>query len=164
MKKSLLVALSILPFFKSCGEVQKAQSQLEIRSFQTKEFDVADTKMVMKAIVDTLQDEGFSLKNVDTTLGIINATKEVDIEDKYAVFFATLLAGNKARWKKLQNLEASVSVTPIGNRTKVWVNFSMKLIDNEGKTIKVETVKDPNYYQDFFSKVSKSLFLLQEKI
>jgi hypothetical protein len=148
----------------SCGEVQKAQSQLEIRSFQTKEFDVADTKMVMKAIVDTLQDEGFSLKNVDTTLGIINATKEVDIEDKYAVFFATLLAGNKARWKKLQNLEASVSVTPIGNRTKVRVNFSMKLIDNEGKTIKVETVKDPNYYQDFFSKVSKSLFLLQEKI
>ncbi|WP_456465743.1 hypothetical protein [Persephonella sp.] len=146
------------------GKSQPLKSQLEIRSYQTKVFDTKNTKLVMKAVVDTLQDNGFIIKNANTDLGIIVATKEADIESKTQAFFATLLFGYQARWKKVQQVESSVNVSPFGGKTKVRAVFTVKVLDNKGNPVEIINIDNPKYYQDFFSKVNKSLFVLQEKI
>ena len=146
------------------SEANIQKSQLQIRAYQTKIFDTKDTKLVMKAVVDTLQDEGFIIKNADTDLGIIVATKELDIESKAEAIISVLFAGDLARWEKVQQIEASINVSPYGEGSKVRAVFLVKTLDNRGDLLKVEQIEDEKYYQQFFTKVSKSLFLLQERL
>ncbi len=167
MKKLILLIIPIFTAFIFTGCASKKEnvkSQLQIRSYQTKVFEIGDTKLVMKAVVDTLQDEGFIVKNANTDLGLVVATKEIDIESKAEAFFATLFAGNYAKWKKVKQVEASVNISPYGKNSKVRVNFVIKLLDNHGNPLEIVQIQDPKYYQNFFSKVSKSLFLLKENI
>lgn len=54
------------------------QTQLQTRP-QTREYDTNDVKLVMKAVLNTLQDDGFTIKNAVVDLGLISATKEIDL-------------------------------------------------------------------------------------
>ena len=38
----------------------------------------------------------------------------------------------------------------------------MKVLDNKGGIIDLKQVEDQNYYQEFFSKVDKSIFLQKQ--
>jgi hypothetical protein len=40
----------------------------------------------------------------------------------------------------------------------------MKVMDNRGNVIKVGQLEDAKYYQDFFSKVDKGIFIQKEKL
>lgn len=51
------------------------ESQLQIRSYQTRAFDTADKQKVLRAVISTLQDLGFVIDRADSTLGSISATK-----------------------------------------------------------------------------------------
>lgn len=50
-------------------------SQLELREMQTRIFDTPDTTRVMKSAINTLQDSGFVIQEIDTDLGFIRAQK-----------------------------------------------------------------------------------------
>ena len=56
--------------------VQPPKTQLEVREFQTRTFDVADPKLVMKAMLNVLQDDGYVVKNAVVDLGLITASQE----------------------------------------------------------------------------------------
>src|SRR5262252_4677186 len=56
-----------------------AKTQLEIREFQTRDFDVSDARLVMKAMLNVLQDDGYVVKNAVVDLGLITATRETDL-------------------------------------------------------------------------------------
>ena len=45
------------------------------------------------------------------------------------------------------------------NSTSVRVNFQRQVYDMAGQLVKSEAIHDPNIYNGFFSKLSKSLFL-----
>jgi hypothetical protein len=63
-----------------CAVPQEPErTQLEIREFQTRDFDTADPKLVMKAMLNVLQDEGYVVKNAVVDLGLITAAKETDL-------------------------------------------------------------------------------------
>ena len=51
------------------------ESQLQIRSYQTRAFDTADKQKVLRAVISTLQDLGFVIDRADSTLGSVSATK-----------------------------------------------------------------------------------------
>jgi hypothetical protein len=120
--------------------------------------------MVMKSLLNVLQDDGFIVKNANVELGLITATKEVDVENKGEAFFAALLAGRDARWKKNSVIECSGNVSEFGTQTRVRVNFQLKVMNNRGEVMGVQQVEDPNYYQEFFSKVDKGIFIQKEKL
>jgi hypothetical protein len=44
------------------------------------------------------------------------------------------------------------------------VNFQLKVLSNKGDIVEVIQVEEPTYYQNFFSKVDKGLFLQKEKL
>lgn len=51
------------------------QSQLQLRSIQTRAFDTPDRDLVLRNVIATLQDLGFVIDRADQTLGTVSATK-----------------------------------------------------------------------------------------
>jgi hypothetical protein len=164
MKSTWILAIVGL-FSVGCatsGTPQK--SQLQIREYQTRSYDTNDTKMVMKAVLNTLQDEGYIVKNAVLDLGLLTATKEMDVEDKTQAVLLTLLRKNKATWLKNSIVEAAANVSDFGSQTRVRLNFQVKTYDNHGGVREVKQIDDAKFYQDFFSKVDKGIFIQKENL
>lgn len=140
------------------------QSQLQIREFQTRSYETTDTKMVMKAVLNTLQDEGYIVKNAVPDLGLLTATKEIDVEDKATAVLLAVLSKGKATWPKNSIIEATANVSEFGTQTRVRLNFQVKTYDNKGAVREVKQIEDGNFYQDFFSKVDKGIFIQKEHL
>ena len=165
---SVVLSLALL-FSQSCVPYQQPvkKTQLEIRAFQTREYQQKDTKSVMKAVLDVLQDDGFIVKNAVTELGLLTAQKDIDIERSGDRFFSFSMMGagnNIPRWKKNALVEASINVSEFGDVTRVRANFQRKEMDNMGGVMAVYPVEDENFYQDFFAKVDKGLFIQREHL
>lgn len=153
-------------------------TQLQVREMESREFETNDMKAVMKSMMNVLQDEGFVLKNVVLDLGLINAKKNIDIDDSWEEFQYrhntfhdhydpwgnNHFKESKPRWKKQEILEASANISEFGNKVRVRISFQQKSIDNHGNPMKVKTITKPKMYQDFFEKVSKGIFIQEANI
>jgi hypothetical protein len=146
------------------GVTEVPKTQLEIREYQTREYDTKDVKMVMKSLLNVLQDDGFIVKNASVDLGLISATKEINVENKTEAIILGLLGGQNASWKKNSIIECSGNVSEHGNVTRVRINFQAKTLDNRGNVINVGQITEPVYYHDFFTKVDKGIFLGKQKV
>jgi len=140
------------------------KTQLEIREFQTRDYDTNDVKMVMKSVLNVLQDDNYIVKNANVELGLLSATKEIDVESKGEAVLLSILAGANARWKKNSTIECSGNITEMGKVCKVRVNFQIKTMDNKGGVVEVKTIEDPIFYQEFFAKVDKGIFIGKQKL
>ena len=162
------VLLTVVAAFAGCAStderLEAARTQLQIREFQTRSFDAADHATVMKAMLNVLQDEGYIIKNADAALGFISATREIDVAKKLNATVKRLWSGKDARWEKNTVEECSANVTRIGDQCRVRVNFQVKLLDNLGNVLEIDHVDDALRYQDFFSKVDKSIYLQKEGV
>lgn len=77
------------------AKAKMAKSQLEVRDIQTHVYDTADTNQVLKAAINTLQDEGYVILNIEDELGYIQAKKEfkeIRIDKKRMTGYGFLLA------------------------------------------------------------------------
>ena len=165
MKRAITAALiGSLVLLAACAAKKPVQSQLQIREFQTRTFPDTGMKLAMKAMMNVLQDDGFIIKQGSLDLGLLSAEKQVDVESKGEAFWAVFFSGSQARYKKNSIFECSVNVSDFGSAVRVRANFQMRLINNKGELMEVKRVEDPAYYQDFFSKVDKALFLAQQKL
>ena len=164
-KKAIFMFISSLVIF-GCVTTPATppKTQLEIREFQTRDYDTSDSKMVMKSLLNVLQDDGYIIKVANVDLGLISATKEINIENKGEVIILSLLAGHNARWKKNSTIECSGNVTEMGKVCKVRMNFQIKTMDNKGGVVDVKTIDDPVFYQSFFAKVDKGIFIGKQKL
>jgi len=165
MRRSLIIVL-IAFAVAACAPtgLQHQKTQLQIREFQTKSYETNDPKMVMKAMLNVLQDDGFIVKNAVLDLGLLSGEKSVDIENSGEAFLATFFAGANARWKKAAIIECTANVSEFGDITKVRVNFQLKILDNKGVLVNTQQITNEKYYQDFFQKVDKGIFLQKEKV
>lgn len=139
-------------------------TQLQIREIQTREFNISDSKVIMKSMMNILQDEGFIIKNVVLDLGLLSAEKNINIENKTEAIFARLFLDPNARWNKQQTLEISANVSEFGSKIRIRINFQTKTIDNFGCPQDVKIINDPIYYQNFFDKVGKAIFIQEMEI
>jgi hypothetical protein len=174
----LAILLASCTIINRPPRLQPPETQLQTREFQTREFDTNDVKLVMKALLNVLQDDGFVVKNAVVDLGLLTATKEIQLtgqptaSDSYwSEAFAALLSGRnnqggrqqqEQRYNKFKQIEASVNITELGKRTRVRANFQAKVLDNTGNPAEVYVIKDPKFYQDFFAKVDKGIFLQKQ--
>jgi len=156
----------IILFISACATAPPSpqKSQLQIREIQTKVFEVNDQKMVMKAMINVLQDDGYIVENANVDLGLITASKETDVESGWSKFFAQLDEGNHARWSKIMIVESSSNISQVGDRVKVRMNFRGKVLDNQAGIIDVYQIDDEQFYKDFFIKVDKAIYLQQQNI
>lgn len=170
----IILSISLLLFVSGCGlatgtvnlsgKNKQLKSQLEIREMQTRGFQTTDTKMVLRAMLNILQDEGYMVRQIDTEMGFFNAVLEIDDENTFGKVWCSFWWGPHGTWRENSIVETTANVTLHGEVTRVRANFVVKSMNNRGGVTKIHTVDDPKFYQEFFSKVDKGIFIEKEKI
>ncbi len=201
--KKFISLVTIFIFFNACASsTTPRKTQLEIREYQTRYFEVKDKNLVMKAVVNTLMDEGYIIKNANNDLGIVTAEKAADVTKQEnevssskpskiglivigALVILTLgliillskdtkdSEKNKDRgtgsgsekentYEKSRIIETTISVGEFSNGYKVRAIFQYKLFDNKGNLVRTDQIDNVQFYQNFFSKLDKSIFLQKE--
>ena len=170
----IILSICLLLFISGCGlftgtvdlsgSGKQLKSQLEIRQMQTSEFQSTDTNLVLRAMLNTLQDEGYMVKQINTEMGFFNAAMEIDDENTFGKVWCSFWWGPHGTWRENSVVECTANVTLHGKVTRVRANFVVKSMNNRGGVTKIHTIEDPEFYQEFFSKVDKGIFIEKEKI
>lgn len=165
----LILFLSIVavnPVFakKNANEIITPQTQLEKRQYQTRQYDNIPKPVLMKAMLNVLQDEGFIVNNANSLLGFISGAKEFSPKDKTIDIEKEFGTKKGMLGAVVAVVETTANVSEYGREMRVRVNFKRKLLNAYGNAYKIEEVTDEKYYQNFFSKVDKAIFIQKQKI
>lgn len=152
------------------------EDNLQVRQLQMRQFETINEKEIVLASAGVLQDMGFTLDDSETDLGLIVASKDRDATNAGQVTLATMavilsaLSGSSSKAfdniDKVQKIRVSV-VTKLnaeGNKVLVRVTFQRIVWNKVGNVSRMETLKEPELYQGFFDKLSKAVFLEEQKI
>ena len=153
-----------------------SKNSLQTRQLQMRQFETINEKGVISACAGVLQDMGFTLDDSETKLGLIVASKDRSARNAGQVTLATMevilsaLGGHSSNAfndiDKVQKIRASV-VTKLnseGNKIIVRVTFQRIVWNNIGNISKMENLNNLKLYQGFFDKLSKAIFLEEQKI
>lgn len=167
---------------------------LENRQLQSRKFDIKSEKELLSASNNVLQDMGFNLDESNMPLGVIVASKSRDATEAGqvagAMFMAFMFGANAASYDKVQKIRASLVTkpastnnpievdvktksgkqikfeqqVPLNNSYIVRVTFQRMVWNQRGVLTKIEGINDPEIYQEFFEKLSKSVFLQAQNV
>jgi hypothetical protein len=166
--------LSIL-LFSGCATtipkeaLQLSPESLKLRQLQTKRFDT-DEKTLMSASAALLQDLGFNIDETSTEAGVITCSKHRDATSTGQIIgsvVVALLTGVATPVDKHQLIRASVITRPVQIddtdkakcQTAVRVTFQRIVTNTQNQVTRRECIIEEKIYQEFFEKLSKSLFL-----
>ena len=114
------------------------ESQVKLRSFQTRAFDTNEKLKTLRTVMATMQDLGFVLDKADSVLGSVSGTKFGSSEYGYPY-----------------QVRMTVTVRPRGEKqTLVRANAQYGLT----------AIEDPMPYRDFFVALEKAMFLTAQKV
>jgi len=159
----------------SCAGIPKdafllSPTSLEDRQVQSRKFATDDEVSLLAAGAAVLQDMGYVLDETESKLGLITASKEADATNASQIVGAVVLAmftGAVTPIDKEQKIRVSFvtlpSATDKGNYI-ARITFQRIIWSTDGKVSRVETIKEPDIYEGFFDKLSKSVFLEAYKI
>jgi hypothetical protein len=141
---------------------------LKDRQLQTRIFETDDEKMLLTASAAVLQDSGYTIEESEVSCGVIVSSRERDVTNPGQVVGSIMLGiclGAPVPWDKRQRVEASLATNPIdGQRIAVRITFQHVVWNNNNQVSKREQINDPQIYQEFFAKLSKSIFLTAHEI
>jgi len=111
--KNCFFIIFILFLMAGCATTQQQlldseQSQLRLRSIQTRAFDTTDKEKTLRTVITTLQDLGFVIDKADATLGMVTATKL----DRYALRM-TVTVRPRGETQLLIRANAQYETTPV---------------------------------------------------
>ncbi len=141
---------------------------LERRNIETRVFDTANTKDLLVASAQVLQDMGYTITESDVGIGVITATKTQNAMPKAGKALVTVLSalnGKQAVYDDTQKFYVSIVNTKAGaKQTKTRVIFARIVYDNLGKISQIEKLDDVKLYTEFFDKLGQSVFLTANNI
>jgi hypothetical protein len=146
---------------------------LKNRQLQTRVFQAVNEQKLLTASAAVLQDLGYTIDETDLRSGVIVCSRDRDVTVTAEVILSvtleilSLLVGMPASvpYDKTQKVLASLVITPVDNqRTAVRITFQHMVWDSDGNIRRREQLNEPAIYQEFFSKLSKSIFLVAHEI
>ena len=139
----LIISGCLLPSFakKEENAVITPQTQLQKRQYQTKQYSNVKKDVLMKAMLNVLQDEGFIVYNANPTLGFISGAKEFSTNDK-SINFEQEFGAKKIMGAIVAVVEATANVSEFGKETRVRINFKRKQLNAYGNAMKIDEVTD----------------------
>lgn len=147
--------------------LQLSPRSLEDREMQSRRLDAAESE-VLSASAQVLQDLGFHLDESETALGVLVGSKTRDATEAgqvAAAVFVALMGGGIMPIDSEQRIRASIVTEPVdGDTTSVRATFQRIVWNNRNEITKVEHLNQPEFYQEFYNTLSKSLFLETEKL
>lgn len=168
--KNLTSGLASIALFTltSCQTIPKDALQLkgptlEVRQMQSRKFDSKEEKKVLMACGSLLQDLGFNITESDANSGLVVGQKDRSAVEAGQVIAKILIAGlggGNMLIDKNQRLKASIVTRPLDSKSiSVRVTFQRYVFNEINQMTRAEPLNDPKQYQEFFEKLSKSLFL-----
>ncbi len=165
-------------FFKLTPESAKH------RALQTRMFETSDEKELLSASAAVLLDLGFQVEESSTEVGVLRAAKERSAREygqeilQVFIFLLGALCGEAVIVPV--DLHQQINVTLATRRSEtdsssfsVRIHFYRKVWKGSGKSgdqdippgqQRLEMIYDGKIYQQFFAKLSKSMFLEAHKI
>jgi hypothetical protein len=146
---------------------------LKERQLQTRIFEAIDEGEILTASAAVLQDLGFSIDETEVRCGVIVCSRDRDVTETVEVVLSitleilSILAGSPTSvpYDQIQKVLASLVTTPVDNqKIAVRITFHHMVWDSDGNITKNEQIHKPQIYQEFFSKLSKSVFLVAHEI
>jgi len=159
------------------------------KAMQTRRFEAPDPDELLSASAAVLQDLGFQVSESVRELGFLRAAKErsareygQEIGRGFLAFLTAVLSGFGGNVLILtpvdlhQQVNASLVAQPAdetGTRHEMRVVFYRLVWKGSGQSgdtyippgeQRMEMIRDPEIYQQFFAKLSKAVFLEAEKI
>lgn len=138
------------------------ETTMQMRQMQSRKFDTVDEKKILRGCALLLQDLGFNLTASESAVGLLNAQKDRSaVEgDQIAVkILAAVFLDADVKIDSHQKIKVSIVTRPLENQIIVRVTFQRIVYDEQGHVRRLEAMKAPHHYQEFFEKLSKSLFL-----
>ena len=125
----LVISGCLLPSFAKKDEqaVITPQTQLQKRQYQTKQYSNVKKDVLMKAMLNVLQDEGFIVNNANPTLGFISGAKEFSTNPtpKESIPLAKELKElNTFNGAKEENPSFSLLIVSLGPKTRLEPLFN----------------------------------------
>lgn len=174
MRNSVLLSAALTSIaFSSCQTIPKDALQLkgptlEIRQMQSRRFDSKEEKKVLMACGSLLQDLGFNITESDVNSGLVVGQKDrsaVEAGQVIAKIIVAGLGGGNMPIDKNQRLKASIVTRPMDAKSiSVRVTFQRYVFNELNQMTRAEPLNDPKQYQEFFEKLSKSLFLNAQNV
>ncbi|HSN05012.1 MAG TPA: hypothetical protein VLS44_08505 [Nitrospira sp.] len=146
------------------------------KAMQTRFFETKDEAELLSASAAVLQDLGFQVEESVQDVGFLRATKERSAREygqDIGRFFAFLLSFGKFIMpvdlhQKIAATLVARPINPEGTRQEVRIMFYRVVWKGDGQADrqyippgqqKMEMLRDPVMYQQFFAKLSKAVFL-----
>ena len=141
-------------------------SQVKMRSLQTRVYDTTDKEKIMQAVISVMQDLFFDIDVLDQELGMLSGKKMyqsgnawVDSPSYYnyktdnLIIFSTNYRTFGPFYYRNDLTRITVTIRPRGE-TQLMVRASIQY--------NIRAVEDPEVYQTFFKILSQSLFISTE--
>lgn len=145
-----------------------SSESMQARQMETRRFDTTDENKLLGASAALLQDMGFGIEESNASLGVLVGSKERSAVDAAQVTLAIVAAigGVQTPIDTTQKMRASLITRPLGNgkETLVRITFQRIVFNSHGQISAAESIIDQQIYQEFFSKLSKSVFLQANQI
>ena len=164
---SIIIVL-MAPFLAACVTQERKPppqiSQLQARELQTREFAGEAVIAGMKAVSAALQDEGYSIENANTELGLITAIRIVDDMDKTSRDTQIFWLGFAKDYRAARSWKVTANIAEVNKNLRVRISLVEQELNESGGIIYSQQVTDPAPYQALFSKIDKSVFLQKNKL
>jgi hypothetical protein len=137
------------------------------RQLQTRIFETNHEGKLLEASAAVLQDLGFTIDESEVKCGVIVCSKDRNVTEFYDVGLSIIasLFFIDYEYAVRQKVQASLVTRPLEeDRIAVRITFQHLVWDTKKELIKNERVNEPEIYQEFFSKLSKSVFLTAHEI
>ena len=162
--KRIIIFLITVGLFAGCTNYKKLytldKDYLERRNIETRVFETQNEKELLTASAQVLQDLGYTIKESDVNLCMITAEKNREAGNKAGKVAMLVLLGSNTVYEDVQKFYVNIVTTPTKDKKiKVRVLFTRKSWDNRGNIFAVEQITDTKVYQQFFEKLSHSVYL-----
>ena len=137
------------------------------RQLQTRVFETNNENKLLEASAALLQDLGFTIDESEVKCGVIVCSKVRNVTEFYDVGLSIVasLFFIDYEYAARQKVMASLVTRPLAKyRIAVRISFQHLVWDTKKDLIKNERINEPEIYQEFFSKLSKSVFLTAHEI
>jgi hypothetical protein len=178
--KNCVILITSVAFLVACQQknilkeaLTWSPDLLKNRQLQTRVFEAIDEQKLLTASAAVLQDLGYTIDETDVRSGVIVCSRDRDVTVTAEVILSvaleilSILVGNPTSvpYDKTQKVLASLVTTPVDDhRTAIRITFQHMVWDSDGNIRKREQLNEPAIYQEFFSKLSKSIFLVAHEI
>ena len=176
---AIAVAAIAMLFVGGCATIPKdalvlSPESMQLRQLQTRRIDGISEKALLTAAAGVVQDLGFNIDESETKLGVIVASKDRSAFNAAQITGAVVAAlfGVYTSVDKTQKIRASIVTrpalasdgSPMPDSQLIRITIQRVVWNTANQVSRIEAIEEPLIYQEFFEKLSKSIFLEVQQI